>query len=167
MAESGEKLGKNVLERLKTATEAEVAVAEVVQNETSDLSLRTTAKVRAKFNAYLKVYENYEKFITAQVADLALGIYKDNPYKELGVARLIAAWLLEAEGFLLENESLMQNMESGVRKRFIEESLDSFPENIRNDLLEKLNDKKQEILIWFADELRLARARMTKQKKPE
>lgn len=167
MGESGEKLGKGVLEKLKIKTEAEVAVAEVVQNEASDLSLRTTAKVRAKFNAYLTVYENYEKFITNQVSELADGKYKDNPYKELGVARLIAAWLLEAEGFLLENESLMQNMKSGIRKRFVEESLDSFPENIRNDLLEKLNDKKQEILIWFADELRQARARITKQKKPE
>lgn len=164
MNKSGEKVKKNVLERLKAQTEAEVAVAEVVQDGVADLSLRTTAKVRAKFNAYLTVYENYETFITAQVADLAVGKYKDNPYKELGVARLIAAWLVEAESFLLENEALMQDAGSGVRKRFVEDSLDSFPEDIRAELLEKLNDKKQEILIWFADELRKARAKVTKKK---
>ena len=93
------------------------------------------------------------------------GKLKDNPYKELGVARLIAHWLVDTETFLLENEALMKDLDGGVRKRFVEESLDVFPEDIKEELLIKLNEKKQELLIWFAGELQQARVKAAKQKK--
>lgn len=157
---------KDALARLKAKAESdtEEVVATVLQGETTDLSVRTTAKVRAKLDAYEKIYANYESFIENQAKELADGKLKDNPYKELGVARLIAHWLVDTETFLLENEALMKDMDTGVRKRFVEESLDVFPEDIKEELLIKLNEKKQELLIWFAGELQQARAKAAKQK---
>lgn len=167
MGKMKKKPEKDALTRLKAKAESdtEEVVATVLRGETTDLSVRTTAKVRAKLNAYEKIYANYEMFIEKQAKELADGKLVDNPYKELGVARLIAHWLIDTETFLLENEALMKDMSGGVRKRFVEESLDVFPEDIRNELLVKLSEKKQELLIWFAGELQQARTKAAKQKK--
>ena len=62
MGKMKKKPEKDALTQLKAKAESdtEEVVAAVLQKETTDLSVRTTAKVRAKLNAYEKIYANYE-----------------------------------------------------------------------------------------------------------
>jgi hypothetical protein len=153
------------LEQAKQELKTETAVVGVVKTETSELSLRSVAKVKARLQAYETVYTNYEKFIKNEAEKLADGKYAENTYKELGIARLIAHWVVETERFLEEEGEKLQGAERETRKGFVEESLKALPEDIKSELLGKLNEKKHEVLEWFAKELQLAQKKANERRR--
>jgi len=155
------------LKDMKAENEAEVAVTEVIKSKVSDLTLRSVAKVEARLEAYNKVYKNYETFITTEAEKLANSEYSGNTYKELGLARLIAQWVVETEAFLKEEEEKLQGAERETRKGFVEESLKALPNDIKNELLGKLNEKKHEVLEWFAKELQLAQKKTNERRRKD
>lgn len=157
MGEPEEFVGREELERARAAVGAQQAVGRVLRGEAASVGLRTAAAVKNRLASYEKIAGKYEKFIDKQAEELLNGVFKDSPYKELGMARLVAMWLIETEQFITENEFLLSETEKTVRKGFIEESFSQFPEDIRVRLLEELNDKKQELLIWFAGRIQAAK----------
>jgi hypothetical protein len=144
------------LDGLEAENEAEVAVTEVVKSKVTDLTLRSIAKVEARHEAYLKIYGNYEEFLIKESEKLNKGEYSGNTYKELGLARLVAQWAVDTEKILEEELPKIQGAERDTRKGFVEESLSGLPDDIKNELLGKLNEKKHEMLEWFAKELQLS-----------
>jgi len=155
----------NGLKKYQAESEAKRAAISVLKSESADIRFRTMARVKAKLAAYERVYKNFEAFIEEQAENLSRGDFKDNPYKELGVARLVAQWLMDSEAFISDNEFLLQGMESDMRKRFVEEAFEDFPEDIRDRLINELTDKKHEILVWFAGRIKQAKAEVAARNK--
>lgn len=145
-----------ILKKAKKEVSTETEVVGVVKGEVAELSLRSVAKVKARLKAYELVYENYENFITTMAKELAEGNLKANTYKEMGVARLVASWIIDTETFLNENEDRLYGIEKETRSRFVGDTLKAFPDDIKEMLLKKLQDKKLELLEWFTKELQLA-----------
>jgi len=155
------------LKDMKAENEAEVAVTEVIKSKVSDLTLRSVAKVEARHKAYLKIYGNYEAFLIKEAEKLNKGEYSGNTYKELGLARLIAQWAVDTEKILDEELPKLQGAERETRKGFVEESLSGLPNDIKNELLGKLNEKKHEVLEWFAKELQLAQKKTNERRRKD
>lgn len=153
------------LEKAQVEVQTEEAVVQVVTDEPSELSLRSVAKVKARLRAYESVYDNYQGFIKSMSTKLKADEFKDNSFKELGVARLIAAWIVDTELFLAENEEYLYGVERETRGKFVEESLHDFPDDIKDGLLDKLKERKHELLEWFAKELVLAQKEVSERKK--
>ena len=153
------------LEKAQVEVQTEEAVVKVVTDDPAEMSLRSVAKVKARLKAYESVYENYQGFITSMSEELNAGRLKENSFKELGIARLIAAWIVETELFLTENEDYLYGVERETRGKFVEESLHDFPDDIKEILLDKLKEKKHELLEWFAKELLLAQKQVSERKK--
>ena len=141
---------KNGFEIIQEKTTAETAVAEVVKSEAAEISLRSIAMVKARYESYKDVYKNYEKFIKDSSKDLKGGKLKESAFKELGVARLIAAWIVDTEKFLEESEDLLANADRKVRGNFIKESLSGLPNKYQTALMSELDDKKGELIEWLA-----------------
>lgn len=155
------------LKKAKEEVETEATVVKVIKGEIAELSLRSVAKVKARLRAYEAVYDNYQNFITKMATELAADKLKDNTYKEMGVARLVAAWIIETETFLDENEDRLHGIERETRNKFVGESLKDFPDDIREMLLDKLKEKKLELLEWFSKELQLAQKTVTERRLKE
>lgn len=146
----------NEFNKLKDGLSSEVAVTEVIKSDVADFALKSVAKVRARLRAYENIYANYESYIINESLKLKDGNYSDNTYKELGIARLVAHWVVETEKFLDEEESKLQGIERETRKGFVEESLKVLPDDLRDEVLSAWNEKKQEVLEWFAKKLQSA-----------
>jgi len=131
------------LEQAKEELQTETAITKVVKGEIAEVSLRTVAKVKARLKAYENIFENYQSFITEVARELSEGKLKGNTYKEMSVARLVSAWIVETETFLNENEEMLYGVERKARSRFVEDTLKEFPEDIKEELLIKLQDKKR------------------------
>ena len=149
--------GEFELEKIMARTEAQEAVVKVLQDEVVTTTLRTVARVKARMAAYEKVAGNYESFIDRQASDLARGAFAESPYKELGIARLVAVWLVEADQYITNNEYLLSETEKTTRQNFVEESFASFPADIRDRVMAELEEKKQELLVWLAGRIQFAR----------
>jgi hypothetical protein len=72
---------------------------------------------------------------------------------------------VETERFLEEEGEKLQGAERETRKGFVEESLKALPEDIKSELLGKLNEKKHEVLEWFAKELQLAQKKANERRR--
>jgi len=147
---------KDAFKDMENETKAETAVTKVVKSEVADLQLKTVAKVKARLQAYESVYGNYEQFIKNEAEKLAEGSYSENTYKELGIARLVAHWVVETERFLEEEENKLQDAEKRTRRGFFEESFQSLPNDIKDELLRKFDERKHEFMEWFSKEVTLA-----------
>lgn len=144
------------LKELQDETKARTEVVEVIKSKTADVTLKNVAKIKARFEAYNQVYDNYEFFIIDQSKKLKTGEYSAIPYKELGVARLIATWIFESEKYLEANEKFLQEVEKQTRKGFVSEALSTLPDDLKQKLLQKLEEEKHKLLEWFAKEVQLA-----------
>ena len=155
----------DALKELTTEGEAEVAVTTVIKSKIADLRLRTVAEVQARYEAYGKIYDKYQGFLINEAEKLYNGEYSGNTYKELGMARLIAQWTIETEKFAEIESEKLQGVERETRKDFVKEALRALPDEIKNELLGKLNDKKQEVLEWFAKELQVAQRKANERRR--
>lgn len=144
------------LTRAQAQVVAENAAVGVLRDEVTDLNLQTVARAKARFDAYVKIYKNFLKYIETQAEQLANGIFHDSPYKELGVARLISIWLTESEVFFKEVQPLLQDSEKTLRKGYLDQSFNNLPPVIKEMLLKEFNTKKQELLIWFVQRVQEA-----------
>ena len=132
---------------------AETAAVQVLRGDVVDVTYRTVARAMARLKAYNSVYDNYEKFIVDQAEKLAKGTFGASTYKELGIARLISLWVIESEQFLDAVAPLLGESERNIRKGFVEQSFEQLPEEFKSVLLDELNKKKQELLVWFVQEI--------------
>jgi len=151
---------KAVTTEIETISEATV----IIKSEAVDLALKDIGQVRAKLEAYNKVYAHFSKFITYQAERLAEKKFAAEANREVAVARLVLQWLIETEHFLTEMEPVLQGAAQDVRKGFIEESLSGLDSDIRDELMGRLEDKKFEMLEWFTKELQKAKKRMSGRK---
>jgi len=135
---------------------AESAVSDVVRSETTDLAFKTIARVRSRLEAYNKVADAYNGYITTQAEKLKSGGFGDSAFKELGVARLVASWMVESEKFFQEMEPLLNQTEKQVRRGFVEESFQQLDEQTRNRLWDEFNDRKAELIVWFVERVKVA-----------
>ena len=140
---------REAFERLKSEAKAEEAVVRTVHTEAADVTLMTVARAKARMAAYERVSERYTAFIEDQAEKLRLLVFADSPFKELGVARLIAAWMTESEAFLKEAEGLLAGEPKMLRNAYLARSFERLPEAVRERLLGDLASRKQELLIWF------------------
>lgn len=144
------------LEAIRHETEGEAAIVQVLKKEASEIGFLTVARAKARLAAYEKVVGAYTNYIEAQAEQLRLGIFAQTPFKELGIARLIAQWIVESEVFFKEAEPLLSNTEREVRKGYMEESFERLPEDIKTQLLDEFNKRKQELLVWFVGRVQQA-----------
>ena len=148
----------NNFKELQQDVQAKTAIVEIVKSEIVDTKFRDIAEIKSKLDAYKLVCGNYESFIKTEAEKLA------NPnerldwtvHKELGIARLIAAWLVETEKFLEEHESTLHGAEKDIRKDFVKESLAALPEDIREDVMNRAREKRHEFMAWLETELKIA-----------
>jgi hypothetical protein len=146
----------NNFKEIQEETKTKSAVVEVIKSEVADTKLKSIADVKARFNAYEHVYENFVNFIKDQSTQLKDKKFADSTYKELGVARLIAAWLVDTERFLEEQEHVLHGAEKDVRKDFVKETLEALPEDLREEVMERAREKRLEFVAWLEQELRMA-----------
>lgn len=90
----------NELEKAKLEVEVNKTVAEIIRSETIDINLRTVAMVRAKYDAYKIVNENFERFVKWQSKNLIN--YADKPQVMLSLAGLCFDWLAQTKAFVVE-----------------------------------------------------------------
>ena len=135
---------------------AEHAAVQVLRGDVVDVTYRTVARAQSRLKAYNSVYDNYEKFIVDQAEKLAKGAFAASTYKELGVARLISLWVIESEQFLDAVAPLLGESERNIRKGFVEQSFEKLPEPFKTQLLDEFNKRKQELLVWFVQEIQKA-----------
>jgi len=156
------------IESAKEIVEESLAKRTVVNvlkiEEDNTKGLRTSAIVSAKLTAYKSVYANFERFITNAAKNLADDKFAGSTFKEMSVARLVANWLIQTEEFISENESLLHELSAEVRKGFVAESFSGYPDDVRDNLLKKLLEKKHEVLDWFAKEIEKANASVKQRK---
>lgn len=139
------------------------AVVEVIEDETAEVGIRTAAIVRAKYDAYKKVNDNLTAFIEEQSE--TLGDFADRPHIMVAMAKLCFDWALQTEGFITANEDLLRGLGVKVRERFTEEAFQNFPEDIREELVSALREKRQEVAMWLGDKLREAKAKVATREK--
>ena len=92
------------LEAIQAEAKAEGAALQVLRKESTDVGFLTMARAKARLAAYEKVSESYHAYIQTQAEQLRQGIFATTPFKELGIARLIAQWLVESEEFCHESD---------------------------------------------------------------
>lgn len=144
------------LQVAKAEAAAQNAATGVIREEVTNTQLLTVARVKARFNAYLKISENLTKYFEKQTEELEQGVFHDSPYKELGIARLIVLWTTESEKLFKEFEPLLQDSEKTLRKGYLEQSFENLPSAVKDTLLREFNTKKQELLIWFVQRVQEA-----------
>lgn len=105
----------NELEKVKLEVDANRAVAEIIKSETIDINLRTTAMVRAKYDAYKIVNENFEKFVKWQSENLIS--YADKPQVMLSLAKLCFDWLAQTKDFIVEVVGILKEEVQEKEKR--------------------------------------------------
>lgn len=149
-------MSKNELEKVKEKVAIEAKITDVIKDEVADVSLKTVAKIKARYLSYEKIFGNYEKFVEYIAGQLAGNKYADNTFKEMGCARIVANWLADTEGFLEANENILAGVEKVARKGFVKQSLAGLPDDLRQDLLDNLNEKKAELLEQFAKDIQIA-----------
>lgn len=137
------------LEAIQTEAKAEGAALQVLRKESTEIGFLTVARAKARLSAYEKVSESYHSYIQVQAEQLKAGLFATTPFKELGIARLIAQWLVESEEFFKEAEPLLNATERQVRKGYLEESFERLPADVKTKLLDEFNKLKQELLIKF------------------
>jgi len=155
---------QDTIKKIEAESKAKQAVVQVIRDETVDTSLRTVARVRAKLKAYEQIEGNLDNFMIAQAEALGGRETKEilSPGYKLAISRLIFQWLDYAKAFIDENEDLLSGIETNVNKHFIERALEPFPEEVRERLLAKVDEKMQEMARWFGQEIRAARDEMGK-----
>jgi len=153
------------LNQAQDELKTETAVTKVVQSEIAEISLTSVAKVKARLKVYEAIFENYQDFITEMAQQLSKGDLKGNTYKEMSVARLVSAWIVDTETFLTEHESMLHGVERETRSKFVEQALQEFPADIKQELLDKLQEWKHELLEKFAKELQLSQKRVADRRK--
>jgi hypothetical protein len=146
----------NDLDKVKKTLSTQAEVIDTLKSETAELSIKTTAQIKSRLEAYKQVYDNYEGFIIDLAKKLKDGQFGDNTYKELGASRLVANWLQETEEFLEENEKFLENVDKTMRQGFVRESLTELPEDTRKELINFLNEEKAQLLEKFAKKLQVA-----------
>lgn len=151
------------LKALQDQAKAEGAVVEVLRAEVADVGFLTVARAKARLRAYEKVSESYHAYIETQAELLKAGTFATSPFKELGIARIIAQWLVESEAFFKEVEPLLNATERKVRKGYLEESFERLPADVKAKLLEEFNKLKQELLIKFVGMVQKATSEMNKE----
>ena len=108
----------NNFKELQQETQTKIAVVEVIKSEVIDIKLKSIADVQARLKAYKLIRDNYEAFLTDQAELLAKP--EDRPdwttFKELGILRLIAAYLTETERWLDMQEPVLDGAERAIRK---------------------------------------------------
>jgi len=105
----------NELEKAKLEAEATRVVAGIIESETIDINLRTTAMIRAKYDAYKIVNKNFEKFVKWQSGNLIN--YADNPKVMLSLAGLCFDWLAQTKAFIVEVVGILKEEVQGKEKR--------------------------------------------------
>ena len=143
----------NELEKAKEKTVVATEVTETVQKGTTDIVLSDVAQIQARLESYKLVSKNYEDFIVSQAKKLKAKDFEDNTYKELGMARLVAQWMVETEEYFKTHEDELEGKERVARKGFINEALAELPEDLRKEILLKIEDRRHELMMWLASEL--------------
>lgn len=146
---------KDFIDSDQAELQAESAVVQVVRGEVVDIAFKTAARVRARMAAYNLVSDSYNAYITQQAAALQSGAFAASAFKELGVARLVAQWMVESERFFQEMEPLLNQAEHTVRKGFVEESFGQLPEAVRDRLWSEFNDRKADLIVWFVERIKV------------
>lgn len=147
---------KGELTQAQAQAVAENAATGVLKNEVTDFSIQMVARAKARFNVYVKIHENFLKYIEDQALQLANGIFKDSPYKELGVARMISIWLTESDAVFKEVQPVLQDSEKTLREGYLEKSFNQLPPEIRDMILKEFKTKKQELLVWLVQRVQEA-----------
>jgi hypothetical protein len=137
------------LREIQADVAAERAVVETVRGAVAEVGFRTVARAKARLASYEKVSGNYNSYIEKQAEELKNGLLAASPYKELGVARLIALWLTESEQFFNEAEPLLGGAERSMRQGYLEQSFERLPTEVKDRLMNEFREKKDEILVWF------------------
>jgi len=140
---------RSIFEAVQRESEAESVALQVLKKESSEIGFMTVARAKSRLRAYEKVADSYNAYIEVQVEQLRQGIFATTPFKELGIARLIAQWIVESEAFFKEAEPLLTATEKKVRRGYLEESFERLPQEIKDVLLREFNKMKQELLIKF------------------
>jgi 16S rRNA G966 N2-methylase RsmD len=141
------------IKKIEAEAEAEHAAVQVLRDEAVSVRFRTVARAKARLQAYEEVYSNYERYIKKQAEFLADGVFSDQPFKELNVARLIAAWLLESEKFLEASGNEVENMPKNLQQGFLEKAFEDLPLEVKDSILREFNQKKQELMLWLANRI--------------
>jgi len=139
----------NQFRELQADVAAERVAVEIVRGAVADVGFRTVARAKARLVSYEKVSGNYSHYIEKQAEELNNGMFADSPYKELGVARLIALWLNESEEFFKEAEPLLNDTARGMRQGYLEQSFAHLPADVKERLLVEFRAKKDDLLVWF------------------
>ena len=139
----------------------ERAAIEVVKGAVAEVGFRTVARAKARLESYEKVAKNYGRYIEDQARALASGAFGGSPFKELGVARLIAQWLAESEQFFKEAEPLLTHTERSMSRGYLEQSFEHLPSDTKERLLAEFSLKKQEVLVWFVTRVQEEIAKIT------
>lgn len=147
---------ENNFKELQQQAQTKQAVVEVVKSEVVDMKLKNIADVQARLDAYKAIYGNFVGFIKDQAQMLSENKFADSAYKELGVARLIAAWLVDTEKFLEDQEHILHGAEKSIRQDFLKESLEALPEDLREDVMNRAREKRHEFVAWLETQLKIA-----------
>lgn len=134
-------------------TAVEIHALETLRRTGSEISLRSAAVVRAKFDAYVKVYSAFEMYIIKQAKELNSPTTDLTPFQKLALARLVWDWVTQTEAFLLENESALTGVSEKVKDKFTEESFNSFSLPIKEMLIRKFGELRNEMLQKFSEVL--------------
>jgi len=151
-------LDTRALKEAQDEVASESAIIKVVRGEVANVGFRTAARAKARLEAYEKVTGSYTKYIEAEALNLENGLYGENAYKELGVARLVAQWINVSEAFMKEVEPLLTQQEKEMRRGYLEQSFENLPEDVKTALLEEFNRRKEELLVWFVGKVQQAQA---------
>jgi hypothetical protein len=142
-------MADNEFTQLQRAVSEEESAIKVLKGEIVEAGFKTVARAKARLLSYERVAANYSSYIETQARKLADGAFEGSPFREIGVARLIAGFLAESELFFKEVEPLLGNSESAVRQGFFEQSFEGLSKEVQEQLLNELDVKKQELLVWF------------------
>jgi len=147
---------KTSFETAKEQVATAVQVTEIIKSEAAEINLRTVAKIKAKYNAYEKVHGNFQTYILFVSNKLANNEFADNTFKEMGVARLVANWIVVTELFLENNEGVLEDAEKKTRRGFVTESLKELPKDLKDEVIDALNEGKAELLERTAKHIQIA-----------
>lgn len=150
----------SAFQEAKSQVAAEQMAISVVKGAVSEVGFRTVARAKARLAAYEKVSGSYSKYIEQEAERLAEGIYAETPYKELGIARLVALWINESEAFFKEAEPLLNQTERSMRRGFLEQSFENLPADMKDRLMAEFVAKKQDLLVWFVTRVQEEMARI-------
>jgi hypothetical protein len=133
-------------------TDIESSTLKVLKGSVAEISLRSVAAVRAKYDAYVKVYRSFETFIInqAELLNSTQGMVLTQNEK-LSLAKLVWDWLSQTEAFLIGNEDALLGVDGKVREKFTEEAFNNFSPEIKEKLIVKFNLLRNDMLTKFSE----------------